>query len=317
MPRIITPSVLDAIFQGFNFQFNGGLKSVAPTWSRVAMQTNSTAAAENYGWLGQMPRIREWAGDRVANSLDSFGYQIKNRTFESTITVKREQIEDDSYGLFSPLFTGLGESVGLFPDELVYGLFGAGFASACFDGQNFFDTNHPVKDANGNVTFVSNVVKVGSPSNAPWFLLDTTKVVKPFIFQNRRKFEFVSKTNPNDSDRVFERNEYTYGVDGRCNAGYGFWQTAYASQAPLTRANFRAARAAMRNFKGDFGRPLGIEPNLLVVGLTLADVANDLIKSKFLPVDGAPGEPVLAGAVGMIDNTDMNSIEVFTSRWLA
>ncbi|MBB4199060.1 hypothetical protein CCR94_16320 [Rhodoblastus sphagnicola] len=317
MPRIITPSVLDAIFQGFNFQFNGGLRSVEPTWKRVAMETSSTAAAENYGWLGQMPRIREWVGDRVANALDSFGYQIRNRTFESTVTVKREQIEDDSYGLFNPLFTGLGESVALFPDELVYGLFAGGFASRCFDGQNFFDTNHPVKDVNGTVTFVSNVQTVGSPTNAPWYLLDTTKIVKPFIYQKRRAFGFVSKTDPNSSDRVFECNEYVYGTDGRCNAGYGFWQTAFASNAPLTRANFRAARAAMINLKGDFGRPLNVKPNLLVVGPSLDQVARDLITSQFLPVDGVPGGAVQSGALGMIDNTDRNLVEVFMSPWLA
>ena len=45
------------------------------------MEVPSTAAAENYGWLGQMPRIREWGGDRVVSSLDSFGYQIKNKKF--------------------------------------------------------------------------------------------------------------------------------------------------------------------------------------------------------------------------------------------
>jgi len=317
MPKIITPSVLDAIFQGFNFQFNAGFKGVTPTWSKVAMETSSSAEAENYGWLGQMPRIREWIGDRVVNSLDSFGYQIRNRTFESTITVKREQIEDDKYGLFNPLFSGLGRSVAQFPDELVFGLFPNGFSSRCFDGQNFFDTNHPVKDDKGNVTVVSNVQTVQAPTNAAWYLLDTTQMLKPFIFQKRRAFSFVSKTDPNSSDRVFERNEYVYGTDGRCNAGYGFWQCAFASNAPLTRANFRAARQAMINFKADFGRPLGIGPNLLVVGPSLEQVARDLIKSKFLPVDGVPGGSVQSGALGMIDNTDMDLVEVFMSPWLA
>jgi len=317
MPRIITPSVLDAIFQGFNFQFNGGLRSVEPTWKKVAMETTSTAAIENYGWLGQVPRIREWVGDRVVHALDSFGYQIKNRTFEETIGVKREQIEDDSYGLFSPLFRGLGESVALFPDELVYGLFAGGFASKCFDGQNFFDAEHPVKDANGAITLVSNKNTVANPTNAAWYLLDTTKMVKPFIFQKRRAFEFVSKTNPQTSDRVFTNNEFIYGTDGRCNAGYGFWQCAYGSNVPLTRANFRAARQAMINLKGDFGRPLNIKPNLLVVGPSLEQTARDLMEAQFLPIDGVPGGAVQSGALGMIDNTDRRLCEVFMSPWLA
>jgi phage major head subunit gpT-like protein len=315
MVKVITPSVLDAIFQGYSFIFNDALKGVEPTWKKVAMETPSSASAENYGWLGQMPRMREWIGDRVVNSLDSFGYQIKNKTFETTFALKREQIDDDQYGLFNPIAAELGRSVGLFPDELVYGLFAAGFTTHCFDGQNFFDTNHPVKDANGNNTFVSNVL--GGGNSPAWYLLDTTKSIKPFIFQNRRRFQFVSKQDPNTSDRVWLRNEYSYGVDGRCNAGFGLWQLAYASNQPLNRANLRAARQAMINLKGDFGRPLGIKPNLLVVGPSLEQTARDLIKSKFLPVDGAPGEPALVGGVGLIDNTDQDIVEIFMSPWLA
>lgn len=313
MATIITPSVLQAIFQGFSFIYNDALKSVEPTWMKVAMKVPSVGAAENYGWLGQMPRIREWLGDRVINSLDSFGYQVKNRTFESTIGVKREQIEDDSYGLFNPIFAEFGRSIGLFPDELVFGLLKTGHATICFDGQNFFDVNHPVKDLNGNPTFVSNYQAGAGPT---WYLLDTSRAVKPLIFQSRRPFDFVAKTNPQASDMVWLRNEYEYGTDGRCNAGLGLWQLAYASAAPLNRTNFRAARAAMRSLTGDFGRPLGIEPNLLVVGQTLKDTAIDLIKSKFLPTDGSPGVTLGTPGVGVIDNTDQNSVEIFATTWL-
>jgi phage major head subunit gpT-like protein len=313
---IITPSVLQAIFQGFSFIFNDALKGVEPTWAKVAMEASSSASAQNYGWLGQMPRMREWLGDRAINSLDSFGYQIKNKTFETTIGVKREQIEDDQYGLFKPMFAELGRSVALFPDELVYGLLKTGHTSPCYDGQNFFDTNHPIKDANGNVTVFASNYQAGA-AGYTWYLLDTTRAVKPMIFQNRRPFEFVSKTDPNQSDMVWLRNEYQYGVDGRCNAGFGLWQLAFMSNAPLNRANFRAARAAMRGLTADYGRPLGIEPNLLVVGTNQKDLATDLIKAKFLPVDGSPGMQVPApGVPAVIDNTDMNSIEVFATPWL-
>ncbi len=312
MATIITPSVLNAIFQGFSFIFNDALKSVEPSYERIAMMTSSEGSAENYGWLGQMPRIREWLGDRVVNSLDSFGYQIRNRTFESTVGVKREQIEDDRYGLFKPIFAEFGRSVSLFPDEIVYGLLAEGHTSICFDGQNFFDVNHPVKDQNGNNTFVSNYQAGAGPA---WYLLDTSRAIKPLVWQTRRPFDFVSKVDPQASDMVWLRNEYQYGTDGRANAGFGLWQLAYMSTATLNRANFRAAFEAMTTLRGDYGRPLGIKPNLLVVGPSLAFTAKDLIKSKFLPTDGSPGVIGTPG-VGVIDNTDMDLVEVFTTSWL-
>ncbi|MBG0809857.1 Mu-like prophage major head subunit gpT family protein [Methylosinus sp. H3A] len=312
MPEIITPSVLDAIFQSFNFTFNNAFGAVTPTWNKIAMEVKSTTSASNYGWLGQMPRIREWVGDRVIGSLDSYGYQIRNKTWESTISLKREQIEDDTYGLFSPAVARLGRSVALFPDELCFGLLGKGFTQACYDGQNFFDTNHPVKDENGNDTFVSNVQ---AGSGAPWFLIDTTQGFMPIIYQLRRAFGFVSKTDPNQSDRVFLANEFVYGTDGRCNVGFGLWQIIYASKQPLNRANFRAARQAMINLKADYGRPLGVKPTLLVCGPTLEQTARDLIKSQYLPVDGSPGV-INASGIGMIENTDRDIVDIFMSPWL-
>lgn len=313
MPKVITPAVLDAIFQSFNFSFQQAFAGVEPQWSRVAMEVNSQAAAENYGWLGQMPRMREWIGDRVIKSLDAFGYQIPNKTFESTLTLKREQIEDDSYGLFRPFVSDMGRSVALFPDELIYPLLKNGFAANCFDGQYFFDTDHPVKDADGKDQPVANMIDGAGPA---WFLLDASRAVKPLVYQKRRAFEFVAKTNPNTSDRVWLANEYLYGVDGRCNAGYGLWQLAFGSKAALNRTNLRAAYQAMTTLKGDYGRPLGIKPTVLVCGPSLQSTARDLLNAELLPVNGVPGGVVNENAIGMISNTDKGLVDLLVSPWL-
>lgn len=61
-----------------------------------------------------------------------------------------------------------------------------------------------------------------------WYLLCTTRPVKPLIYQERKKAKFVSKTQETD-DNVFMRNQFLYGADSRGNAGFGFWQMAYGS----------------------------------------------------------------------------------------
>ena len=313
-PRPITPALLEAMFEGYSTRFNQAFAGVTPEWKRVAMEVPSSASAENYGWMTQVPRIREWLGDRVVNSIKAYGYRIANKTFESTIGVPRESIEDDTFGVFAPLFSEMGRSVALFPDELVFPLLDAGFAANCYDGQYFFDTDHPVLDANGNPQAVSNVQAGSGPG---WFLMDTTRYVQPLVYQNRRPFDLIAKTDPRSSDRVFMQKEYLYGADGRCNAGFGFWQFAFGSKAALTRTNFRAAYDAMINLKGDYGRPLGVKPNLLVTGPSLRATARDLIKAKTIAVSGVPGEAVLVGAVGFMDNTDQDIVDVFMSPWLS
>lgn len=65
-------------------------------------------------------------------------------------------------------------------------------------------------------------------STTSWFLLDTTQALKPFIFQMRKKPVFVSQTT-SDSDSVFMRAEYLFGVEARGAAAYAFWQMAVGS----------------------------------------------------------------------------------------
>lgn len=65
-------------------------------------------------------------------------------------------------------------------------------------------------------------------SDTAWFLLDTTKSIKPFIFQPRKKPVFVQQTSM-DSPDVFNLAEYKFGAEARGAVGYGFWQTAFGS----------------------------------------------------------------------------------------
>lgn len=56
-----------------------------------------------------------------------------------------------------------------------------------------------------------------------WFLLYTGDAVKPLIFQNRKAPEFVGVERP-DAEHVFMSNKFLYGVDMRCNVGWGDWR---------------------------------------------------------------------------------------------
>ena len=130
----------------------------------------------------------------------------------------------------------------------------AGITNNCYDGQPFFDTQHPV--GKSTTTLVSNTNTAGGGSGY-WYLLDTTRPLKPMILQMRQEPRFVNMTRM-DNERNFMMRELMFGVEARANAGYGLWQTAYSSNQALTSATFRAARLAMNNFENDEGRELGI-----------------------------------------------------------
>ena len=296
---IINKANLSILHTGYKAAFAAAFSGAAIDYDQLVLEVKSGTAIETYGWLGATTRFREWIGDRVVQNLGLHDYSIKNKSFENTVGVPREAIEDDQYGVYSPLMAQLGQDAKEHPAELVYALLQAGFTGKCYDGQYFFDTDHPVIGANGQETSVSNFQ---GGSGTPWYLLDTTRMIRPLILQKRKPYNFVAKTAETD-DNVFDRKEYVWGVDARLNVGYGLWQLAYASKQTLDAANFGAAYAAMQSMKGDNGRPLGIRPKLLVVPPSLREKALEVVKA----------ERNAAGAT----NINRDVVDVLVTPWLA
>ena len=230
-----------------------------------------------YAWLGSITKFREWLGERTYQNLKQSDYSIKNKTWENTVSVNRDEIEDDQYGVYKPVIQQLGQDAATHPDELVFALLQAGFSTRCFDGQYFFDTDHPVGQPGKEVS-VSNFQ---GGSGAAWFLVDTTKVIKPIIYQRRRPYAFQSKTSLTD-ENVFSRNEFVWGADGRSNVGYGLWQLAYASKQALDLQAYADARASMQSQKADNGKPLVIRAAELWVPPSLEQAALEVIQADRL-----------------------------------
>lgn len=293
---IINKGNLTALFVAFKAAFSAGLGQAASQYALVSTNVPSTTSAEEYGWLGAFPNMREWLGDRVINGMASHGYSIRNKSFEMTVGVPRPAIEDDQYGIYSPMMSEMGRAAAAHPDQLVFNLLKAGASTLSYDGQNFYDTDHPVIGANGAVASQANYDD-NSGSGTLWHLLDTSRALKPVIFQNRKAPNFVAKTAETD-DNVFDRNEYVYGTDSRCNVGFGFWQLAYGSRKTLDEANLIAAYTAMTERKGDHGRPLGIKPTVLVVPPSLKFAAMKLVNATTL-ANGA--DNVMKGLVEVVD----------------
>lgn len=274
---IVNAESVSLAFKGFKTVFTDAYMSAPANADKIAMTVPSGSRDETYGWLGAFPAMREWVGPRHIKNLEAHGFTIKNRKFESTLEIARDDIADDRLGIFKPMFSEMGQAARRHPEELVFGLLASGFDSACYDGQFFFDTDHPVTDTNGGTVTVSNFQ---GGAGTPWYLLDTSRAVRPIIWQEREKYEFQQLTQETD-EYVFKTDRYLYGIRARVNAGFGLWQLAYGSKQTLTAANYAAARAAMQTFTSDGGRKLGVNPNVLVVPPALEEAALNLLNTEY------------------------------------
>lgn len=296
---LVNASNLDSLRVGFSAAFKNGLGQAPSQFERVATVVRATQKEQKYGWLGKIPNVREWIGSRAIQNLMQHDYAIKEKAFELTIGVDKDDIETDNLGIYAPMFTEMGMSSGSKKDVLVFELLKAGFSTECYDGQNFFDTDHPVLDEDGGEITVANT---DGGAGTPWFLLDMSRALRPILLQIRKDFEFQSMTEPT-SQNVFMNKEFIYGTDARMNVGFGFWQMAWGSKQTLNAANYATARAALMGMKGDFGRPLGINPRLLVVPPALESAALKILNNEL----GAGGET----------NEWKGTAEVLVAPWLA
>lgn len=294
----IKPETIDLLYRAVNTAFDKGLNMYEPFWEKVASLVVSSSGEESYAWLGEFARLKTWIGERQIEQMKVYDYSIKNIKFEATESISAEYVEDDTYGVLMPKFEDMGYAAASHPDELVFTLLSKGFETQCYDGQNFFDTDHPVGEE-GNTESVSNMQDGDKPA---WFLLDTSRPLKPMIFQRRRDYRLQSKVDPKTSHHTFMFDEFLYGIDARVNAGFGFWQMAFGSKAELTPDNFDSAVASMYRLKSDKGRKLGIKPTLLAVGPENRANAKRIVAA----------ERDASGA----SNVNFNEVELVVIPWL-
>jgi phage major head subunit gpT-like protein len=274
---IINKANLSALFTGYKANFQDAFAQAQPEWSQFATQVPSSTSSNLYPFLGEFPQLREWIGDRQVKNLAAHDYTITNKTYEGTVDVSRESIEDDEYNVYGPAFQGMGYAAATHPDEVLYTLLAAGASELCYDGQFFFDTDHPTPGMSSSTT--ANYDSTGGGNL--WMLLDTRRPLKPMIYQQRREYAFKYFTSPND-ESVFTTNKFKFGVDGRMNGGFGLWQLAYGSLNTINSTNFETYVTAMMGLKSDEGRPLSVRPNILLCGPSNWSAARDLFETQFL-----------------------------------
>jgi phage major head subunit gpT-like protein len=111
----INAAALASLFQTFKTGFNEAMKNALTRAyvnqllvQELAMEMVVSGAATVHGWMNQVPGMKEWIGERQINNLSVGKVTVTNRDFESTIGVPRNDIEDDNYGVFSPLMSAMG-----------------------------------------------------------------------------------------------------------------------------------------------------------------------------------------------------------------
>lgn len=277
---IVNQNNLTNLYTALTTVFNNSFTETPSWYEKVAMVVQAQTRTIDYKFLLNFPMVREWIGDRQVRNLEAHNFELTTKDYEATVEVDRNDIEDNQLGIYNPMVAELGRAAKKHPDSLIAALMANGFSATCYDGKFFFAADHPVGGGTASNS--------GGGSSTPWYLLDTTRVVKPFLFQLRQGPQLVRQDRPDD-EQVFMRKKFRYGVDYRAVAGYGLWQLAFGSKDNLNPTNYAAARTSMMSYQDADGNPLGIVPNLLVVPPSLEATAREILQAEVILGDITAG----------------------------
>lgn len=123
----------------------------------IGMKTTSNSAEEKYGWLGQVPGLREWKGARHIKRLNEFDYTLRNKKYETTLAFNDDDLDRDKTGQIDVRIAEMGERADGQWWELAGALIDGGDAAGgeCYDGQYFFDTDHVSGDSGTQINAVA------------------------------------------------------------------------------------------------------------------------------------------------------------------
>lgn len=147
---VVTSDFLAGLLTNFRAIFQQDLASLDVSladYKKICTIFPSTSDKESYAWMGSVPVMSEWKDKRKLFGLPEFDYTLTNKSYEATIEVDRNTIEDDKYGLIAPRIRGLAARAIRYFNEKVFSQLDDGATLLAYDGAAFFGTARTIKDS--------------------------------------------------------------------------------------------------------------------------------------------------------------------------
>lgn len=159
----------------------------AGNWSAVAVKKTQGTAEGIYAWMNDIPLItRKQASGYTKASLSSQALKIISEEVGLFIEIKKQDIRDDKYGVFSDLAGDLARRMDEFPQDGVFGLLMEGDQTTyngksilAYDGLSFFNDAHYVNGRDTTGGTYDNKLATGALSPTTFATAEAALAVLP------------------------------------------------------------------------------------------------------------------------------------------
>ena len=181
---------------------------------RLGRIVPSSASKETYMWMVRTGGLRKFEGERVLNRFQSWDLTIEADEYEDSLEIDLRDIERDRLGLYAPGIASMAEGVFWHYAVLFTELLESGFDNPCYDGSNFFDTDHDNPEAapesGNNIPVFSNMTDLELSIDAFRAMRDApTKIVDRNGRRRGIRYDtLLVPTELEEKARTLNENEY-------------------------------------------------------------------------------------------------------------
>lgn len=155
--QILDRQKLDAAYVTFSTLFDMQLVRTPTNFQDLCTVIPVSSTVTEFKWLGDVPKMTEWIGQRAINKLRAETHQIRTKNWANGIEVERDDLDDDKLGLIQPRITQLASEGMWSIEDLVFDIIndalssgtGGGTIALCYDGQPLFDGDHTASGSGG------------------------------------------------------------------------------------------------------------------------------------------------------------------------
>lgn len=191
--KLLNRAQLEAAYVTFSVMFDMALANAPVIYPELATVMPGVGPVTEFKWLGQMPVMEEWDGERPMSKLRAEGHSLRTRWYANGIEFDHDDIAEDKLGMVRPRIEGLARMGPKKIDALVVDYFVSGFGATlgvCFDNQYLFDVDHTMGTGAGE-TGQSNL-QTGALGGTTFN--QATQKMQSFADENGEPLEIVPDT---------------------------------------------------------------------------------------------------------------------------
>jgi hypothetical protein len=147
------PTDINVLREEIAVEFNGAVKEALDGSSfagLVEQIEGTTKTARLYG-LGDIPPVREATNGVTGDTVKTFTQEVSVKKWYIDFMLDEEELETDKMGPLLKRKIQMGaQRMGFYPGARLLDRLDAMESTACYDGQYYFDTDHPWNDGVGN-----------------------------------------------------------------------------------------------------------------------------------------------------------------------